>query len=238
MQSFCKLCNAIGALCASHIIPEFLYGPLYDEKHRFSVVTTGVAKDRYEQRGLREHLLCQKCEQRFARYEKYAAEVMNGRLGHQYRRKGNRITIENIDYRQFKLFTLSVLWRGSTSSLDFFKLVSLGPHQERLRDMLLREDPGQPHEFGCAVIFASDRGEDISDTFFNPEPLRWCSRRMIKFFFGGSTWLFHCDKRPASPYLQNLFLQPDGTLHGLTGDLAEAYTYGGEMKRIARRLRV
>jgi hypothetical protein len=129
------------------------------------------------------------------------------------------------------------LWRASVSSLEFFRLVALRPHEERLRNMLLLDEPGAPHAFGCAVVFASERGEDISDTFFNPEPFRWCGRRMVKFFFAGSAWLFHCDSRPAPPYLQRLFLQQDGSLTGLTGDLAEARAYGAEAKRLARRLR-
>ncbi len=91
--------------------------------------------------------------------------------------------------------------------------------------MIIREDPGRSHEFGCAVVFATERGEEISDTFFNPEPVRLSGRRMIKFFFAGSAWLFHCDTRPAPPYLQSLFLQRDGTLSGLTGDVAEARIY-------------
>jgi hypothetical protein len=238
MESMCRLCGTPGKLCWSHILPEFLYRPLYDENHRYFVLTADVDRHRTLQRGLTEKLLCLDCEQRLGRYENYAADVMSGRLGHRYRKIGSRIAINDLNYRRFKLFQMSILWRGAVSSLDFFRLVSLGLHQERLHDMLLRDDPGQPHEFGCAVVFATERGEDISDTFFNPEPLRWCGRRMIKFFFAGSAWLFHCDKRPAPTYLQNLFLQPDGPLTGLTGDLAEARAYGPIANRIARRLRV
>jgi hypothetical protein len=237
MDSVCRLCGVSAGLRSSHILPEFLYRPLYDEKHRFFVLTAGDDGQRYMQRGLTEKLLCDRREQQLGRYEKYAAAVMSGRLQHRYRRVGSRITISNIDYARFKLFQLSILWRASISSLEFFRLVALGPHEDRLRNMLLLEEPGLPHTFGCVVVFASERGEDISDTFFNPEPLRWCGRRMVKFFFAGSAWLFHCDPRPAPAYLQQLFLQQDGSLTGLTGDLAEASAYGAEVRRLARRLR-
>src|SRR4029077_8517844 len=236
MESVCRLCGEPRELCRSHILPEFLYRPLYDDKHRYFVVAKGAERDGIAQRGLTERLLCQECEQRFGRYEKYAAEAMSGQLGHRYRRYGGRITISDLNYTSFKLFQLSILWRGAVSSLDFFRLVSIGPHEQRLRDMLLRAEPGEPHEFGCAIVFATERGEDISDTFFNPEPLRWCGRRMVKFFFAGSAWLFHCDRRPAPNYLQGLFLQPHGTLTGLTGDLVEGRMYGAAARRIARRL--
>jgi len=52
---------------------------------------------------------------------------MSGRRGHCFRQQDNKIIIEGIDYAPFKLFLMSVLWRASVSTLEFFKLVSLGP---------------------------------------------------------------------------------------------------------------
>jgi hypothetical protein len=150
MKAPCRLCTTSQELCRSHILPEFLYQPLYDEKHRFSIL--GLEGERYAQRGLTEKLLCHHCEQHLTRYKKYAAEIMSGRLGHRFHQRGAYIIIEGVDYTRFKLFQLSVLWRASVSKLEFFKLVSLGPHEERLRQMLVGSDPGSPEEFGCVVV--------------------------------------------------------------------------------------
>jgi hypothetical protein len=193
-EQACRLCGQPNMLCRSHIIPEFLYKPLYDDKHRFSIVTKG-APNHWAQQGLTERLLCHDCEQRFARHEAYAAGVMTGRLGHRFRKIRSRIMLSGITYEPFKLFQLSILWRASVSSLDFFRLVSLGPHEDRLRRMLLADDAGAPETFGCAIVFTTERGGEITDTFFNPAPLRWSGQRMTKFFFAGSAWLFHCDSR-------------------------------------------
>lgn len=235
MESVCRLCNTPSELCRSHILPEFLYRPLYDEKHRFSILTAGVTGVRYGQRGLTEKLLCHACEQRLCLFEKYAAEVMSGRLGHRYQQHDSRITIKGIDYAQFKLFQISILWRASVSTLEFFRLVSLGPREELLRQMLVAANPGSPEAFGCVVIFAHDSGHDLSDTLFNPEPFRWAGRRMYKLFFAGAAWLYHCDQRPPTPHLQKFFLRPDGTLSALFGDLGDAQIYGPSAKRLARR---
>jgi len=234
MDSVCRLCSNPADLCRSHILPEFLYRPLYDEKHRFFVVTAAGRPDRYAQRGLTEKLLCHTCEQHFCRHERYAADVMTGRMGHRYRKRDDRMVIKEIDYTQFKLFQMSLLWRASVSSLEFFRLVSLGPHEERLRTMLLQDDPGEPEDFGCVVVFARESGQGVSDTFFNPEPLRWSGRRMYRFFFAGSAWLFHCDRQTPALHLQKFLLQRDGSLTGLLGDLAEAKAYGPRVKRLAR----
>jgi len=43
----CRLCLQERPLRDSHIIPEFLYRPLVDEKHRAAALDQGVAKLRY-----------------------------------------------------------------------------------------------------------------------------------------------------------------------------------------------
>src|SRR5271165_416682 len=95
----CRLCGKASQLCRSHIIPEFLYRSLYDNKHRFTILSAD-GLDRYAQRGLNEPLLCRSCETRFAGYERYAADVMRGRIGHHYQRFGERIKIEGIEYNR------------------------------------------------------------------------------------------------------------------------------------------
>ena len=50
-----------------------------------------------------------------------------------------------------KLFLMSLLWRAGVAKGDFFRCVKLGPHQERLREMLHAEDPSEPDEYGCLI---------------------------------------------------------------------------------------
>ena len=60
----CRLCLKEKPIQNSHIIPEFLYKPLYDNLHRFkSLSTLPEIKIEYKQKGIREKLLCRDCEQ-------------------------------------------------------------------------------------------------------------------------------------------------------------------------------
>ncbi len=235
MNTICRLCKKSDQLCRSHIVPEFLYRPLYDDKHRYSILTKGTASRRYGQSGLSEKLLCFGCEQYLCKYESYAAKVLSGREGHHAQQQGGYITVRDIDYTQFKVFLMSILWRASVSSMEFFKLVSLGPREERLKKLIAEGEPGSPEEFGCIVTFAHDKGSDMSDTFFNPEPMRWAGRRMYKFFFAGAVWLYHCDSRPPAPHLQRLLVRPGEPLTGLIGDFADAQYYEPAAKIVAKR---
>jgi hypothetical protein len=124
----CALCLQPLELQRSHIIPEFLYESLYDDKHRLQVLSVLPDEPNWrEQRGLRERLLCADCEGRLSKWERYASLVLKGGLPITYRREGNVVFISGLDYVQFKLFQLSVLWRAGASTLQFFEKVSPRP---------------------------------------------------------------------------------------------------------------
>ena len=58
----------------------------------------------------------------------------------------------DIDYQQFKLFLLSVLWRVGISSLPIFHRIDLKDHNDRLRNMILNNDPGNSEEYPCVIF--------------------------------------------------------------------------------------
>src|SRR6516225_11959807 len=75
----CALCREERPLRRSHVIPEFMFRPLYDKKHRFWGVSNIPTKpNRIFQKGPREKLLCNECEQRLSRYESNASDVFFG----------------------------------------------------------------------------------------------------------------------------------------------------------------
>ena len=134
----CKLCLKQKKLQKSHIIPEFFYQPLYDNLHKFNVITTSSKeKNKPEQKGIRERLLCYDCEQLLSPNEDYVRRVIYGGTEIKISRDGNNVIIWNTDYIKFKLSQLSLLWRSSVSKLKYFSNISLGPHEEKIRQMLI-----------------------------------------------------------------------------------------------------
>ena len=150
----CKLCLQQKQLCNSHIIPEFFYKPLYDHLHRFVALAEDPAQNnRFHQKGIQEKSLCVDCEALLCKYEKYAKEVLYDGLHARHDDQPEAFVFQNLNYDQFKLFELSILWRAGISSLPDFDEVTLGPHAERIRSMLLNEKPGESYQYGCAMFF-------------------------------------------------------------------------------------
>ncbi len=159
----CKLCLKDKELIRkSHIIPDFMYKGVFDEKHRLNELTVTKEKDIIKE-GLRQtggyegRILCQSCDNEvLGKLESYANLVLYGgahtKLQNVMNDKGMKYTVcEEIDYTKFKLFLLSLLWRASISSLPIFKMVNLGPHEERIRQMIFNNSPDNSKHYPCVL---------------------------------------------------------------------------------------
>jgi hypothetical protein len=185
----CKLCLQEKWLAHSHVFPEFFYEPTYDETNRFvSLSTHPHHKPKLFEKGLREYLLCEPCERQFSRYETHAASIL--RKAGDFRTANNHfVVIPDYDYRLFKLFGLSLMWRFHIASAHMFGSVNLGPHAERIRKMLSAEDPGPPTTYRLAVIKID--GATIADTVIHaPARMSIAGLNGYLFLAYGYEWLF------------------------------------------------
>lgn len=207
----CALCLKSAVLQRSHIIPEFLFRALYDDKHRFHVISTDEAeRNKYQQKGLREPLLCATCEQQFSRYERYASLVLNGGPNLEYQFDGPAAIVTGIEYKLFRLFQLSVLWRAGVSRQQFFKDVSLGPHEELLRQVLLAEDPGHSSKYGCIMFAIIHEGAAQRNLVLQPKRVRFSGLSGYRFVFGGLVWIYVVSSHKPSAEIKRGFLLEDG----------------------------
>lgn len=113
----CQLCRNDRELRNSHIVPEFLYSELYNEKnHLMAINGRGSRGWKALQQGIREPLFCESCEQHFNEYcEKpfLAQWVVESPLPSPWNTtEPHWVTVE---YNSFKLFHLSVRDKGMGS---------------------------------------------------------------------------------------------------------------------------
>jgi hypothetical protein len=201
VPGICKLCGENSELQNSHIIPEIFYDLVYDEKpRRFHVIPSNPSKKiEYKQQGFREHLLCRNCEGRFGQLEDYVkrafidGKIVDGKRTHATQTQDGMV-LTNLDYKKFKLFLLSLLWRMSITTLDFFVNVSLGQkHEGKIRQALVSEDPLQPEDYPCIFERLTLGGKFYQDFILKPYCLRGAFRIYLaviggvrfSFFVGG-----------------------------------------------------
>ena len=162
----CRLCRQQKELCRSHILPDFLYSPLYDgDNHSYHVIQVDPILRPSYQTGQWDRLLCQECEQKISPWETYAKREWFDRRNSL---KFNGGVCElSVDYDRMKLFFLSILWKMSVCNRPMFKLVALGENEKKLRDILFRLDPGYEEQYPF-VIWWHERDEILDNYIGSP----------------------------------------------------------------------
>lgn len=220
---FCKLCNNATELRNSHILPEFLYENTYDEKHRAMLVSSSE-KEKLIQKGLREYLLCQECETKLSRYEGYAVKVIRNISDFEKDKSGDFVISNNVNYKLFKLFQLSILWRGSISENQMFVNVNLGKHEGKIRKMLDQENPGESKDYGCFIVRISEP-EKIHRIIMPPMPERLFGHNGYRFMTGNLFWYFIVSSHSIQESVIPMLFQETGVLRIWNAPWSEQEVY-------------
>lgn len=210
----CALCNQSGPVRDSHIIPECVYKAVYDAKHRAAALDLRRSSIPYVQKGLRERLLCNACEQKFSRWEDTFSRFWKPATLFPRPITQPYICVSGFPYDAFKLFHLSVLWRAGAAKSEAFRLVKLGPHEVYLRNILLKEqspidsiypvsasvlrDPGTRGPFEACVMASASGRVNGAKTYI--------------MIFGGCAW-HYAVSRSTNPFPAEQILNPTGHLY-------------------------
>jgi hypothetical protein len=165
------------------------------------------------QKGIWEPLLCEDCEQHFNEYfEKPFLEqwVRNPKLPDPW----NETDIQwiTVDYASFKLFHLSVLFRAGVSSLPTFQDVQLGPHEEKIRKLLLARSPGEDWQypvFGYAVVH--HKTNRLVQMVSRAVRARLNGQQCYGIMYGGAQWWVGVSSS-RNPEFEKVALRADGRM--------------------------
>lgn len=220
----CALCLQPKNLRNSHVISESLYADLYEDSHTFLVVIAEKdAKDWREQKGIRERLLCDCCEQLLAnQYESHGAQDYR-----QIKAKArcSKTTFTHVvDYRRFKLFQLTQLWRMAIATHAIWQRVVLPSSKlEQLRVMLLSGDPKSFDSFGVMMeAILCDDGQSF-DAFVPPITIRIGDYDFLLATFAGFSWYYCAHNSVHEARLSRYFGTDSGLLTIRIQNLRDAW---------------
>jgi hypothetical protein len=190
----CKLCGKTKKLCQSHIIPEFMYKPIYDEKHKALKMQDTLSGEKGAvQKGYRAYILCEDCEQ-FVNdtIEKPFLALWNSsQLPDKL--SSEKYIVRNLTYDVVKLFVLLNLWRAEFDSTIGVH-VSLGQrHKSRLREMILALNPGKIEEYPVwGNLLVNQKGEVEKGLLCNYMIARFDGHHVYYAVYGGIEWYTKC----------------------------------------------
>jgi hypothetical protein len=200
----CRLCQQDRELRNSHIVPEFLYRELYNDKgHMMGINGLGRKGWKPLQKGISQKLFCEACEQHFNEHcEKPFKRLWidNPILPSPWPK--NEPFAVTVDYAAFKLFHLSVLYRASVSTLPTFAEVSLGPHEEKIRQMILTRNPGFARQYPImGIVLLDKKTERPTYLVTMPVQTRFEGLRCYSLTYGGVNWWIAVSSHPSTEWL-------------------------------------
>jgi hypothetical protein len=181
--------------------------------------------------GWKEYLLCGDCEQKFGIHESNARDFLYGNAPPPLKKRvlgtsgaslptGSPpeflgIRQVGIDYRELKLFQMSLLWRAGVAKGEFFRNVDLGKkHEEILRQFLVNDDPGAEQDYPCAMFDL--RSKKVEFEGFWQEPIS-ChdedqGQKLYKIIIGGYAFMYSVSSHPPSQSFHAFCARPNGKM--------------------------
>jgi hypothetical protein len=223
MNGNCKLCQQNRELRRSHIIPEFCYKPTYEPTiHRATMLQAEPNRESYVQKGQRDHLLCDDCEQFLNKnYENpfnsiwFDGAILPDPVPESASSHDEPIMITGLDYTSFKLFHLSILWRASVATGDSFNTVNLGPYEEKIRQMLLTQHAGPAdHYVMFGLLLMKDHRRVCYGVVSKPQQSRYGYSHAYYACYAGVEWNFIVTDHPGAEEkdLMRAALRLDGSM--------------------------
>jgi hypothetical protein len=211
----CQLCGQKKKLIKAHIIPEGFFRPLRSGRKAPELHTN--SKGVYPQRvpiGIYDkEILCADCDGKFSLWENHAHKVLIQNFTEDLAIywNGQRIcyNIIDFDYKLFKLFFLSLLWRASISNHIFYHRISVGPFEQKLKDMILANDPGPPQTFAVTLAKFSDPNITV---IMDPHLEKFSGINYCRFYLTGFVAYIKVDDRPVPDFMRDFYLRPDTPL--------------------------
>jgi hypothetical protein len=158
-------------------------------------------------------LLCDTCEQRIGRLERSFSQAWYHRGLIPKTAPPDFLDVHGLDYSQFKLFHLSLLWRAGVASTRPFGQVRLGPYEEPLRRSILDVNVPPAHEYPIyAFVLRDPNTHEVEHAIVTPPSSRRIEGvRCYSAIFAGCEW-FYFVAQAMPPLPRSLMLSDAGML--------------------------
>ena len=135
----CIYCGEERKLIDAHIIPRSFWQVDYTWKEPLALIgNSEPLRPKRSQHGIYDNnILCADCDNRLGLLDQHVTENMLKKAGSVHAHGGAVLRYDNADPIKVFDFVLSIAWRASKSSHDYFKRVSLGPYENNAKAALM-----------------------------------------------------------------------------------------------------
>ncbi len=218
----CKFCGNESNLIEAHVIPAgFFRRTKRQDKRALEIITDRPGE--YTKKAplgvYDKTIVCYSCENIWQEWDNYAQQLLadeplNGRARYH---DGKKIcyVVDNFDYRKLKLFFISVTWRASVSSHQFFSRISLDQFEDAAKQHIMNAEPGDSEDFSVVV---SQFSHPLAKGIFDPYMYQNSGVKYIRFYLASYMADIKVDHKPTPNQLSKLIMAENSPLHIICRD--------------------
>jgi len=236
----CKGCNEEAKLIKAHIIPESFFTGFRNGNRSARIISD--IKGKYPKKShigiYDENILCRKCEDRFQIVDDYGCRVLLGDKNNLeeivYEREVVGYKLSGVDYSLLKRFFISVLWRASLSTHEYYAHVNLGPYENIAKDLIWTKSSGSPEEFDFVLCKFTEQG--IGRAMLDPRPEQCEGINCYRVYMYGYVLQIKVDKRKSPKQFDPFKYKNDNTIMLMAREIKDSQEFN-VLKNIARNAR-
>lgn len=213
ISGLCPLCEKSGPLCNSHIIPEFCYKGMYDDKGRaLAVEAHDLSKEKFIQSGLKEYMLCPCCEGLINKYESVFYKEWFEKDRPAEMAKVGKGLLKGFSYKENKLFHLSVLFRAHFSKQRTFADVRLSEKQIKILRKYIFDGVAPDSKTYPVLCAALEMNGMVEANFIDHvHRTKYLGHWLYIFTFAGGQWLYFVSSHGLNDWFE-CRLKEDGSM--------------------------
>ena len=179
------------------------------------------AKGKLVQTGFYEKsILCADCDNRIlGRLDDYADGLLYGK-GLIIREDGfspdgqiRMLNLQGIDYKKFKLFLLSVLWRAHISKNKFFENVNLGTEADKIRKIILNDVDVDESTYKIVMFAIMLNERELARMVVTPRHINENGLNFCTFIINGFVYQINLQQKDSLPIFSKEILRHTGQLN-------------------------
>ena len=147
--------------------------------------------------GVYDRIVCNDCENIWQEWDDYAQKLLAEEpLNGQPRYHGSQkiaYVVKDFEYKKLKLFFISMIWRASVSSHQFFAKVSLGEFEEIAKKHIANGDPGHSGDFSVTL---AKLDHPLAKSTLDPHEDKYSYVNYYRFYLASYIAYIKVDRKP------------------------------------------
>lgn len=195
----CKFCGNESKLIKAHIIPASFFRRIQQGEKALEMITNRAGE--YTKKApigvYDQTIVCRNCESIWQEWDNYAQtlladEPLNGRVRYHNNKKICYV-VDNFEYKNLKLFFISMLWRASVSNDPFFSRISLGRFEDVAKQHISNSDPGNAEDFS---IMLAKFDHPLAKSTLDPHDDKYSGVNFFRFYLASYIAYIKVDDKP------------------------------------------